>query len=98
MKTSVIILSLFLSGCASSLVVTKPVINEFNIPSELLDCSVKYNNIKIYNPETLTDGQVILYMNDLRRVINECSKDNDSIDNLTKEYNRIIKEFNTRND
>lgn len=91
MKKLVIFLPLFLTACNTT-VIERPRLEEYRIPSELLDCGRKLPPVP--KAETLKEKQVAKYITGLRKVINECKLDVRTIERLTIEYNELVKKFN----
>lgn len=84
-----------LAGCNTT-VVTKPRLEPFNIPSELLDCKQK-RKPAVPNYKTLVDKQVSKYVVELKKIIDRCGNDVGSIEQLTIEYNEAVRKFNEEN-
>lgn len=94
MKSIIIItLAMGLAGCQT--VVQKPRLQEFSLPSELVDCGENMPPLPI--AETLKNKDVGKYIISLRKVINECKLDNKTLKKYVDEYNVLIRKFNEEN-
>lgn len=90
---TVMFFCLFLAAC-QTVTRSETKIQRIEISSELLDCQAKINSIKKPNPQTLRNIDVMNYITNLRKTLNECGLDNDTIKKIIKDYNEQVERFN----
>lgn len=95
MKPVIVISIAFLLTACQTTVIQKPVMQQFSVPSELLDCGVHMPPLPI--ADTLRDKDVGKYILSLRRIINECKLDTQTLKKYIDEYNALVIKFNEEN-
>lgn len=86
-------LVIILSACQTpSTIITKTTYVAVEIPSELLDCSDK--KINLPDPKKLKNRDVIIYINRLEKLVNECQSDMSGIKKILVEYKKSVEKLN----